>query len=270
MDSRKLFNKMRALPKVDLHRHLEGSILPNTLIKIAEKYGGKLPTYDIDKLRPLIQVNNDSPCFNNFLSKFKVFKGFYTVMEAVEEVAFNAVKEAAEDNVKYLELRYSPTHFASNGRFKESEVIKCINSSIQQAAREYNIVVIAILTISRDYGVELARQTVELVAEMKPGFFYGLDIAGDEVNNSAKPFAGLFDIARKSGLGITVHAGEACGASNVREAVVDFRADRIGHGIQSVEDETVMKMLSRKNIMLEVCLSSNFYTGVVSSIKAHP
>ncbi len=270
MNREKLFNKMKKFPKVDLHRHLEGSISPQTFIKTAEKYGGKLPTHDLEKLKPLIQVQNDPPGFENFLSKFDLFRGFYSVINSVENIAFTAVKEAAEDGVKYLELRYSPTHFSSNGRFSESEVIECIQGAIDRASSRFDIIVTPILTISRDYGVDLAEQTLGLIEKMPKGFVYGLDIAGDEVKNSAKPFADLFDRAKKSGLGLTIHAGEACGAANVREAVVDFHADRIGHGISSVEDESVMKLLCEKNIMLEVCPTSNFYTGVVPSIKNHP
>jgi adenosine deaminase len=270
MNINKLFEKMKEFPKVDLHRHLEGSISPETLIKIAKKYGGTLPSHDLDKLKPLIQVNNDPPGFSNFLSKFNVFRGFYSIGDAIAEVAFTAVKEAAEDNVKYLELRYSPTHFASNGKFQESDVIKLIQTSIERASMKFDIIVTPILTISRDYDVMLARNTVELVNDMPEGFFYGLDIAGDEVNNSAKPFAELFHKAKKSGMGLTIHAGEACGPANVREAVIDFQADRIGHGIRSVEDESVMELLCVKNVMLEVCLTSNYYTGCVPSIKSHP
>lgn len=261
---------MKDFPKVDLHRHLEGSIQPETMLKIAKEYGGELPAYELDQLRPLVQVIYDPPGFNNFLDKFKVLRGFYPGRHAIEEVAYTAVQEAAEDNVKYLELRYSPSHFACSGRFRESDVIEWIQGAIERACREFDIIVIPLLTISRDYGVELAAGTVELAAKMPSRFFYGLDIAGDEVKNSAMPFSELLDMAKKSGFGLTIHAGEACGASNVREAVIDLDADRVGHGIRSVEDETVMGILREKNTMLEVCLTSNLHTGTVPSIKSHP
>jgi adenosine deaminase len=270
MDRKRLFSKMKDFPKVDLHRHLEGSILPETLLKIAKKHGGVLPAYELDQLRPLVQMIYDPPGFNNFLDKFKVFRGFYPGRHAIEEVAYTAVKEAAEDNVKYLELRYSPSHFACSGRFRESDVIEWIQGAIERACREFDIIVIPLLTISRDYGVDLATSTVELATKMPPGFFYGLDIAGNEIENSAKPFSELFDMAKRSGFGLTIHAGEACGATNVREAVIHFNADRVGHGIRSVEDETVIELLRKKKRMLEVCLSSNLHTGAIPSIKSHP
>ena len=270
MNRDKLYAQIKQFPKVDLHRHLEGSILPETFVEIARKYGGDLPAYDVETLRPLIQVSDDPPGFHNFLSKFKVFRCFYSCREAVEEVAFRAVQEAAEDSVKYLELRYSPTHFACSGRFSERDVVDWIQGALNRAGKTFDIIVVPIVTISRDYGVALAEKTVTMAANLPPGFFYGLDLAGDELTNQARPFAKIFEMIKKNGLGLTIHAGEAGGAANVREAVADFHADRIGHGIWAVQDISLLEILRERNILLEVCLTSNLQTGVVSSIKSHP
>lgn len=261
---------MQAFPKVDLHRHLEGSISAETLVRIASQYGGELPAYTVEELLPYIQMNASTRGFEAFFNKFKIYRGFYTCREAIEEVAYAAVKEASLDTVKYLELRYSPSHFAGRNRFKESDVIEWINGSIRKASDDFDIIVIPILTISRDFGLELADATVRYVAGLKPGFFYGLDIAGDEAANSARPFSGLFTLAKDSGLHLTIHAGEASSPENVREAVIDFMADRIGHGVRSVEDPSVMALLRERQILLELCLTSNLLTGVVPTVAAHP
>lgn len=270
MNKATLYEQMRRFPKVDLHRHLEGSIRPETLLRVAKKYGGQLPTYDLEALRHAVQVLHDPPGFRNLLEKFKVFRGFYTCREAIEEIAATAVSEAAEENVKYLELRYSPTHFSSNGRFAERAVAGWVQEAIEQASRSCDIVVTPILTISRDYGVAIADSTVELAISLGPRYFCGLDIAGDEISNPAEPFARLFAVARQAGMGLTVHAGEACGAANVRAAILSLKADRIGHGVHAAEDAAVMKLLAEQNVLLELCLSSNFYTGAVSAVRNHP
>jgi adenosine deaminase len=270
MDKKSLYGELKKFPKVDLHRHLEGSISPDTFVETAQKYGGELPAYDVVTLRPLIQAASDPPGFHNFLNKFKAFRCFYPCREAIEEIAFRAVKEAAEDAVKYLELRYSPTHFACSGRFKEQDVIQWIQSAINAASGAFDITVIPIVTVSRDYGVERAAETVKLVSDLPCGFFYGLDLAGDEITNAAQPFSAIFEIARLKGLHLTIHAGEAGDGTNIREALEQFHADRIGHGIKAVEDEELMKMLRERNILLELCLTSNLQTGVVQSIKSHP
>ncbi len=270
MNNKKLFQHLKAFPKVDLHRHLEGSISPETLAAVARQYGGDLPTVDVAQLKALIQMDYDTPGFQTFLNKFKIYRGFYPCREAIETIAYTAVREAAEDNVKYLELRYSPSHFAGRDKFEEADVINWIQGAIRQAAGDFEIIVTPILTISRDYGFDLANNTVAYVAGLAPGFFYGLDIAGDEISNPAKPFAEVFALARRSGLQLTIHAGEACGAANVREAVLEYQAARIGHGVRAVEDPAVMRLLSERNIMLEICLTSNVHTGVVPSLKQHP
>jgi adenosine deaminase len=270
MDKKELFEQMKAFPKVDLHRHLEGSISAETLVQIATQYGGKLPVYTVEELRPFIQMDIESPGFSTFLEKFKVYRGFYPCREAIQDVAYRAVMDAALDNVRYLELRYSPSHFAGLNKFRESDVIEWISEAIRKSAADFNIIVVPILTISRDYGVELAENTVRYVSQLPAGYFYGLDIAGDEVVNSAQPFADLFDTAKKAGLNLTIHAGEACGPKNVLEAVIDFKADRIGHGVRSIESAEVVEMLRDRQILLELCLTSNVHTGVVSSVDTHP
>ncbi len=265
-----LYNQLKKFPKIDLHRHLEGSILPETFIEIAGTYGGSLPANTLESLRPLIQMVNEPPGFHNFLNKFTVFRCFYPCREAIEDIAYRAVRDAADDGVKYLELRYSPTHFACGGRFSEWDVVHWIQSAIDRASRDCAVIVTPIATISRDYGVALAEQTVNMIASLPPGFFYGLDLAGDETTNSAHPYASVFRTARELGLKLSIHAGEAGGAENVYQAVEQYRAARIGHGIRAADDEALMRLLQEKDILLELCLTSNLQTAVVSSIQRHP
>ncbi len=269
MDTVRLKKMMHNFPKIDLHRHLEGSVTPETLLYLARTFGGDLPTYELESLRSCIEMTNDTPGFENFLSKFNVYRGFYTSRESIEYAACQAVITAAADNVKYLELRYSPTHFAGS-RFYESDVVEWIHGALQRTARSCGIIVTPILTISRNYGLDLASKTVDLALSLPEGYFGGLDIAGDEISNSAEPFAHLFEKFRARGLGLSLHAGEACGAENVRQAVETFNANRIGHGIRAAEDPATMRLLCERDILLEVCLTSNVHTGVVPSINAHP
>jgi adenosine deaminase len=270
MTEKDLYEQMKKFPKVDLHRHLEGSILPETFIEIARTYGGSLPADEVEALRPLIQMVNDPPGFQSFLNKFKVFRCFYPCREAIEEIAYRAIKAAAEDAVKYLELRYSPTHFACSGRFNERDVVHWIQSALDRASHDFAIIVIPIATISRDYDVSLAEETLNMISILPPGYLYGLDLAGDEINNSAQPFSHIFTMARDLGLSLTIHAGEAGGVENLYQAVEQFRAARIGHGIRAADDEALMELLQQRNILLEVCLTSNLHTGMVASLKSHP
>ncbi|MCX8012575.1 MAG: adenosine deaminase [Desulfobacterota bacterium] len=265
-----LYQKMKKFPKVDLHRHLEGSIRVETLLDIALKENVELPTYDLGELRRLVQVYDDPPDFLNFLNKFNLLRGFSPNRESIERIVYEAVEDAAQDNVKYLELRYSPTHFSSLQRFPEEEVIKWVQGAIEQAMNDYKIIVIPILTISRNYGVNLAEPTVNLAIKYAGKFFFGLDLAGDELNFPPYPMAHLFEMAKKAGMGLTLHAGEVYGLKNIIEAVEVFGCNRIGHGVQAAKDEKAMKLLEEKQILLEICPTSNLHTGVISSLVNHP
>lgn len=261
---------MRSFPKVDLHRHLEGSIRIETFLDIAQKENVSLPSYDLEGFRRLIQVTHDQPDFLNFLNKFKIFRGFYPNRQAIERIAYEGVEDAARDNIKYLELRYSPTHFACGQRFPEDEVIRWVQGALEQAMEDHDIEVVPILTISRDYGIELAEHTVNLAARYAGKYFFGLDLAGDEIHHSARPFQRLFERAKDAGMGLTLHAGEAGGAENVIEAVKSLGCDRIGHGIKAAQSEEAMDILAEYDVMLEICPTSNIHTGVVTSLEDHP
>ncbi|HPD61581.1 MAG TPA: adenosine deaminase, partial [Thermodesulfobacteriota bacterium] len=208
--------------------------------------------------------------FINFLNKFKVLRGFYPNRNSIERIAYEAVEDAARDNVKYLELRYSPTHFACDRRFPEEEVIKWIQGALERAMGDYDIEVIPVLTISRNYGIELAEHTVNIAVKLAGKYFFGLDLAGDEINYPATPVAHLFQKAKDAGMGLTLHAGEAGGPENVIEAIEKFGCDRIGHGVQAAKSEYTMKTLKKKQVLLEICPTSNLHTGVVESLELHP
>ena len=102
------YQALKAMPKIDLHRHLEGSLRLDTLAEIALEHGLDLPGHDIEELRPYVQVTNDPPSSQSFLAKFEVLRRFYRSREAVARLAYEAVADAAADNVHYLELRFSP------------------------------------------------------------------------------------------------------------------------------------------------------------------
>jgi len=241
-----------------------------SFLDIAQKEKVKLPTYNLEEFRHLVQVNDDPPDFINFLNKFKVVRGFYPNRNSIERVTYEAVEDAAQDNVKYLELRYSPTHFACNQRFSEEEVIRWIQGAIERAMGDYDIEVVPVLTISRNYGIELAEHTVGIAVKLAGTYFFGLDLAGDEMNYPAKPMAHLFQMAKDAGMGLTIHAGEAGGSENVIEAIEKFGCDRIGHGVQAAKSEHAMKVLKKTQVLLEICPTSNLHTGVVKSLAKHP
>jgi len=262
---------LRAMPKVDLHRHLEGSLRLETLAEVACEHGVDLPSYDIEKLRPLVQmVEGDPYDFHRFLEKFKLLRRFYSCREAVERVAYEAVADAAEDNVQYLELRFSPASLAMVQDFSLDEVTEWVINAVNQAQRDHQITVRLIVSVLRDFGRDVAENVTEVAIAYRDQGVVGLDLAGDEVRYPGKPFAALFRRAKAAGLGITVHAGEAMGPERVHEAITVLEADRIGHGVRAIENSDVLQLALKREVALEVCPTSNLQTGVVYSLGVHP
>ncbi len=262
---------LQNLPKVDLHRHLEGSLRLSTLAEIACEHGVDLPSYDIEELRPYVQVTTDEPPdFHAFLEKFNFLARFYSKLDCIERISYEAVADAAQDNVKYLELRFNPVTLALSQGFCFEEVVERVISAVKKAEQDFDITVKLLITIRRDYDQDISSRIVDVAIRYTDQSIVGLDLAGDEVHYSAQPFARLFNKAKEAGLGITVHAGEAAGAESVRTAVELLKADRIGHGVRASEDLTVMDLIREKGVTLEMCPTSNIQTAAVKAITRHP
>ncbi len=257
-------------PKIDLHRHLEGSLRLSTLAEIAREHGVDLPSWDLEELRPYVQVVDDSPTFQGFLSKFKLLRRFYSTREAVMRIAYEAAADAADDNIKYLELRFNPVALAKMQGFSYEEVAEWVIAATNAAQHDHDIQVRLIAQIGRDESVAIARQVAEVAVAFQDQGFVGIDLAGDEVRYSAARFADIFQWAKAQGLYVTVHAAEAGKAGNIREAIERLGADRIGHGVRAVEDLSVMDLLVKRQVTLEMCPTSNLQTGAISRLGQHP
>jgi adenosine deaminase len=258
----------RSLPKVDLHRHLEGSLRVETLLEIAAQHGINLPERDFHSL---VQMQpTDSLDFSTFLSKFQTLRQFYRSPEVIERVTREAIEDAARDGVIYLELRFTPVALGRLQGFSAARVMDWVARSARAAAQENGIRVQLIASVNRHEPVELAEEVARQAAERIDQGIVGIDLAGNEAQFSALPFAGVFREARESGLRVTVHAGEWGGAHNVRDAIEVFEAERIGHGVRVMEDPTVAALALERGATFEVCVTSNYQSGVVASLAAHP
>ncbi|MEM7347623.1 MAG: adenosine deaminase, partial [Chloroflexota bacterium] len=258
-----------SLPKIDLHRHLEGSLRLTTLSEIAHQHGVDLPSFSLEELRPYVQVVDDTPDFHGFLAKFKLLRRFYSSREAVIRVAYEAVADAAADNIRYLELRFNPVALALNQGFSFEDVADWVLLAVNKAQAEHPIQVRLIVQIGR-HEPQYARQLAEIAVDRKDQNFVGIDLAGDEVNFPVTKFIDVFQWAKKEGLHITVHAAEAGPAINAKEAIEKLGAERIGHGIRVREDLAVMDFVKKHRVTLEVCPTSNLQTGMVPKLAKHP
>jgi adenosine deaminase len=264
------YEQLQAMPKIDLHRHLEGSLRLETLIEIAHDFGLDLPAGDVDSLRPFVQITNDPPDHEVFLSKFGVLRLFYRSPEAIYRLAYEVVADAAADNIKYLELRFSPQALARVRGFDLEDVTEWVISAVNQASLDHNIKVGLIITLVRHEPLPQAHQVAKIAFSHAGEGILGIDLAGDEVKFPPGPFIPIFKEAKEVGLGVTIHAGEWASAVGVRQAIEELFADRVGHGVRAIEDSQVLRLIRERGVALEVCLTSNLQSGVVHSIGHHP
>ncbi len=261
--------KYQKLPKVELHRHLEGSLRLSTLQEIAQQFNLPLP-HD-GSLSALVQIQRSEPLtFANFLSKFTPLRQFYQSPEIISRVVREAIEDAAADHILHLEMRFTPVALSRVRSFDLAEVMDWVIESAARASRDFGISVSLITSINRHESVELAEQVVDRAIERRAAGIVALDLAGNEAEFSALPFSNLFKEAKRAGLSITVHAGEWNGAQNVREALEVLEADRIGHGVRVLEDASVVSLARERGAVFETCLTSNLQSGVISAPGAHP
>ncbi len=258
-----------ALPKVELHRHLEGSLRLNTLVEVARTYGLKM--LGTGRLRALVQMNEEEPfTFENFLSKFQTLRLFYRSPEIIARIAREAIEDAALDNVRYLELRFSPSALSKAQDFALEDVMNWVLDSARQASADFGITTRLIVSVNRHESAKLAETVVQLAADHLQDGVVAVDLAGNEAEFSALPFKEIFRSGRQAGLQVCIHAGEWGGADNIAEAIVDMGASRIGHGVRVLEDPSVTGLAREFCIPFEVCVTSNYQSGVVNELKSHP
>ena len=257
----------RPLPKVELHRHLEGTLRIETMLEIARAHSITVPA----SLSGLVQVQDGDPLtFQNFLAKFNTLRLFYRSPDVIDRITREAVEDAAKVNVRYLELRFTPVALSRAERFPLHDVMNWVVASAREAAKKYKMKVGLIVSVNRHESTELAEQVAWLAAEHIQDGVLGMDLAGNEADFPAQPFAGILKEARQAGLHITIHAGEWAGAKNVREAIEELGAERIGHGVRVMEDGYTAALAKERGTVFEVCVTSNYQSGVFPAKEKHP
>ena len=270
MDDFALDNPIKQLPKIELHRHWEASMRLETLVDIARDAGIEMPEYNVDNLRPFVQIMPDEPNdMLHFLGKFATLRQFYRSLDIIERITTEIIHDAADDNVQYMELRFTPKALVNLTRVPISQVVKLICETTQRVADEAGIIVRLIASMNRHEEVEIGEQVLRAAVDHMHQGIVGIDLAGNE-EYPALPFYDIFREAKEEGLGITIHAGEWNGASSVWDAVGSLGADRIGHGVRVLEDVGITNILVEREITLEVCPTSNVYSGVIPSLAEHP
>jgi adenosine deaminase len=257
------------LPKIDLHVHLDGCIKPSTLLKLADQQGKTLPTKDANRLLPYVQVGEDCTNLTEYLTKFDFVLPFLQTKEALEQVAFEVVEQAAEHRIKYIEVRFAPLLHRQFG-LSPDDAIHYVIEGLKRGEERYGVKARAIAICMRNHSVAANFEVIEAAFRFMGRGLVAVDLAGDETTYPAALFREVFALAGKLGIPVTIHAGEAAGPDNIEEAVLHLGARRIGHGVRLKEDANVFHMIRDQQIPLELCPTSNIQTKAVNGWEAYP
>ena len=257
------------IPKVELHRHLEGSLRLNTLIQLAQKHDQELPATTPEALSPYAQVLEPMESLDAVLAAFDLFQNAFRSLDAVERITFEAIEDAALDNVALLELRFSPGFMAQPAQLDWDEMMQAILRGVERATKEYNILVGLIAIVSRSLGPRSAKETVDFTLNWRKELV-GFDLADAEDAWPAKDFAREIKPLHAIDMPITVHSGENVGPEHIRESIELLQARRIGHGVSLIEDASLTEQFIKNAWALEMCPTSNERTQAVERLSTHP
>lgn len=269
--SKSLFDLLKEMPKIDLHFHGEGALYISQYLQLAEKYDIPLPSKDPKILKKYVQASKQCRTLLSFIKIFDFIGRFFINKEAVTDFLYEAIKNAALDNICYLEMRFAPHYIASYHNLLPSNVMEAAILARERGMRDFPGTIINLIVIAvRNFGVEKAEETIDLALQYKKDGIVGVDLAADEANFPPQLFCKVFKRAREEGLHVTIHAGEALGADSVKCSIERCFAERIGHGVRIVEDAAVKQIVVSKKIPLELCLTSNVWLGAVLRGRQHP
>jgi adenosine deaminase len=261
-------NKLRQLPKAELHCHLDGSVRPETLLELARANRIQLPKQTAQELASFMRVD-DAQSLEDYLRKFDITISVLQSEEALERVAYELAEDAAEDGVRYIEVRNAPILNVVQG-LTLVQAVEAPLRGLRNAERDFGITARFIICGLRQFPPENSLELAKLAVEFKDDGVVGFDLAGGEKGNPASRHVDAFRYAREHNLAVTVHAGEGDGAESVRQAVHICGANRIGHGTRLIEDPELTQYVNDRRIALEVCLTSNVQTRVAESYATHP
>ncbi|MCL2012254.1 MAG: adenosine deaminase [Cystobacterineae bacterium] len=257
------------LPKAELHCHLDGSLRIETLIALAKEQGILLGSDAPEALKRQLRLG--MPC-ENLADYLRVFSTTLSVLQepaSLERVAFELAEDAHAENIRYLEVRYSPALHTEKG-MRLHEAIEAVLRGLLRARQKYGIAFGIIVCTLRHFPLETSMELAEVAAPFLGKGVVAFDLAGGEAQFPGAPHKLAFERAAKAGLGVTVHAGEAAGADSVREALHMLKAQRLGHGVRLAEELTLEKEVLERRIPLECCPTSNVQTAAVASMASHP
>jgi len=259
---------IRRLPKAELHLHLEGAILPSTLVELSVRHDSQPLT--LTEAEALYQFTD----FTDFLNAFKAVTGQLIGPEDYELAAWRMMEHLAAQGVVHAEVYISVGviyHWRDHDPAAIDPIFAGLERARERAERELGLSILWIFDAVRHFPVEEAERVFRKAAELKPAYpsIIGIGLGGDERRTGSAPFRTLYAQAAQAGLRLTNHAGETTGPEAIWEALA-IGSERIGHAVSALQDANLIQELKARSASLELCPTSNVRTGVCPSFAAHP
>jgi adenosine deaminase len=261
--------KYNQIPKAEIHVHLEGAIRTNTIIDIARENGLELPAYDVEGLDPHVKVYDQWESLDAVLEAFNIARNSLVSPGAVERIAREFFEDSARQNVRLLEVRFSPDWAFSGHGLDWDAALEGILRAKAKAETGFGMAIGLIAITSRSMGADSCERTVDWSIRHRD-VIHGIDLADSETRHPIREFARPVLRAKEAGLKVTVHSGEETPASAVVETIQAVAPDRIGHGIHILDDPAAVELVVQRGIPLEVNPWSNYLTSSVRRIEEHP
>ncbi|MDM7913711.1 MAG: adenosine deaminase [Candidatus Eisenbacteria bacterium] len=261
------FELIHALPKTDLHCHLDGSLRIETLWELARENRVDLGTRDVAGLREKLK-----PRAADLASYIRIFESTLAVLQdaaSLRRVAYELVEDASRENVRYLEVRYSPILHVRRGLALET-IVEAVLEGLAAGERDFGLPSGVILCGIRTISPETSLLLADLTVSFKDRGVVAFDLAGEEKDYPAKAHLAAFYKILNNNINVTVHAGEGFGPASIHQALHYCNAHRVGHGTRLREDPELLEYVNDHRIPLEMCISSNLHTGSIASTEDHP
>ncbi len=255
----------RRMPKAELHVHLEGSIRPATLLRLAERNGVNLPAQNVEGLQDFYRYRD----FEHFIEIYVTITGCLRTPDDYRLIAYEFGADCARQNIRYAEATFTITSNIAHTGLDWQTILKSLNEGQSHARDELGVDWRWVFDISRNHP-DTQEQVVEIVLAARDQGVVALGLGGSEVEFPPELFVRAFEQARQAEFPRVPHAGETVGPESIWTALRRLHADRLGHGIRCAEDPALVEYLRERQIPVEVCPTSNICLGVYPDYAAHP
>ncbi|MBI4815958.1 MAG: adenosine deaminase [Deltaproteobacteria bacterium] len=263
------YELLHSLPKTDLHCHLDGSLRIRTILELGDELGVPLPAKDEAGLRRALHVGENCESLEKYLEAFEITLSVMQSERALYRTAYELAADAAAENVRYMEVRYSPV-LHTKGGLPLPAIVEAVTAGLKDAERDHGIRSGVIVCGIRNMSPTISFRMAELAVAFKHAGVVAFDLAGAEVNHPAIHHVEAFRLILNNNVNCTLHAGEAYGPESIHQAIHYCGAHRVGHGCRLAEDGDLLNYVNDHRIALEVCPSSNVQTGAVEELATHP